>query len=269
METDRILTLYFLRHQESVQNKYGFGKADTHLTEQGRERVSNLSRLVSAIGVGNIDHILTGTLQRHHQTLGGLLERIGYHGEIIPDERLNALFSGPLLELPAAETERRYQLDRVRAGSDGLCAVELPEGRTIHFDPAKEGIYPFDPLYCGAYFDKGLRQAVFPHEPTLPSFHAIAKQARNLQGDIIRRANESPKPMHIVAISSCSPSGFNLEYATFGTVGKNMRTPFGSEGNPVFPQNHDELMVLGYTRDDASSGRKRLRAIEGNVNIDS
>jgi hypothetical protein len=255
-----ILTLYFLRHQQSVQNKQGFGDKDTELTEQGRESASNLSQIARAV---NPDIIMAGTLKRHEQTLQRIAT--GYKGDVVFDERLNAVFSGPLLSQPPEETQRQYNLDRFKPGKDGLCHVQLPDGREKSFDPRALGIYPFNPLYCGAYFDRDLRVVVFPDNTTLTSFDEIEKQVRSFQADLIEK--DSTKPLKIVVVSSCSASGFNLEYAAFRTIGENIFAKFGREQGPVFPQDHDEVMVLGYNKKDLVDNKKDLHAVEGNIKI--
>ncbi len=262
-ENNFLLTLYFIRHQESVQNRQGFGERDTELTEE--ELKKEISQLVKSIE--NLDCILTGTLKRHTQTLERIKEEVGYNGIIIPDDRLNAVLSGQMFEQPPIETEQTYQLDRFQPGSDGLCYVELPDGREISFDPVKMGIYPFNSLYSGAYFDRDLRQAVFPGDQTLASFDEIGRRVCDFQESVIEKADKASKPLNIVVVSSCSSSGFNLEYSAFGTIGCNMSQNFGSEQRRIFPQDHDEVMVLGYTKKDLYYGRESLRPIEGNVKI--
>ena len=75
------------------------------------------------------------------------------------------------------------------------------------------------------------------------------------------------KNLNIVVVSSCSANGYNLEYSSFGTIGENFLGVYGSEQRPIFPQGHDEIMILGYSKKDLTEGRIRLRAIEGNVKL--
>lgn len=263
-DNNLILTLYFLRHQQSVQNEQGFGDRDTELTEKGRESASNLSQIVRAI---KPDYLMAGTLKRHIQTLQRIRKDIMYNGNIVFDERLNAMFSGSLLKQPPEETQRKYNLGRFKPGKDGLCHVQLPDGKEKSFDPKALGIYPFNALYCGAYSDRDLREVVFPDDNTLTSFDEIEKQVRSFQLDLIEKEKNSAKPLKIVVISSCSTSGFNLEYAAFGTIGENIFAEFGKEQKPIFPQDHDEVMVLGYSKKDLADDKKDLHAVEGNIKI--
>ena len=261
-----LLLLYFLRHQESEQNSDGYGEPDTSLTQNGRAGSSKLVKILRSIGP--VDEILTGTKKRHVQTLEQIKPKINYEGQIVPEERLNALFGGELMEVPGEVTERKYGLDKFQPGPDGLYH-DTSQGKLISFDPVKTGVFPFDPLYSAVYTNKDLRQIVFPNAQLTP-FEDIEQKVRSFQQDIINTIrNSKPDPKKIVAIASCSPSGFNLEYAAFNTIGRNMQTPFGREQKRVFPLQHDEIMVLGYTREDLENNRNRLRPIEGNIKIDT
>jgi hypothetical protein len=268
---ENILTLYCIRHQESVQNKQGFGEADTELTDQGRETATDLGELINVIGHEKIPFILTSDLKRTQETAEILKRSSGYKGRIIADKRLRAIFSGPLLERQSHETEEKYNLDKLKTEEDGSCWVHISDSRWImKFDPVKTGIYPFNPLYCHAYYNKSLRAAVFPYENSLTPFEEIEFKIRDLHKSFVQMAIETPKPLHIPVVGSCSIFGFMLEYAAFRTIGINMFTPpFGTEKKPVFPMDHGEMMVLGYTRQDLERLEEKLRAVEGNIGIKS
>jgi len=275
-----LLRAYFMRHQESQQNAEGRGESDTPLTDEGRRNARELAKVFNFPGFGPIDIVIAGTLSRHDQTLNEMLDNSGYQGEVLRDSRLNAIFgSSPLLQQPAEATVAQYDLDRLKAGEDGLHHAEDSLGK-FRFDPAALGILPFDPLYCRAYEDKRLRQLVFPGEDTLPSFDSVDTRVAGIQNELIcKSAESSGRPVNVLVVSSCSPNGFNLERAAYGTIGENMSVSYsadgdvsiaryGVEGRPIFPQEHDQLMVLGYTEQDRSEGRERLRVLEGNRKID-
>ena len=144
-----LLTTYFVRHQESVQNKQGFGPSDTDLTEEGKQNVRDIVKLFNHVGVDNIDYIFCGDLKRHDQTLNALLDQIDFKGHIRFDEKLNAFFNHPMLEGDPEKTEKEYDLARFKRGDNGLYEIRLSDNKTLGFDPQGTGVYPFDPLYPG------------------------------------------------------------------------------------------------------------------------
>ncbi len=261
---DFLLKAYFFRHQESVQNEKGHGAPDPDLTLNGKKNASDISKFIEKIGVEKIDAIIAGNLKRHDQTLKIVLNDTKYKGTIIEDPRLNAVFSGHLLENSKEISEQKYDLRKFKTKNGELY---YNKESNILFNPIEEKIYPFDPLYCAAYFNKNLRNIVFHNEKTLTSFKIIKENIISFQKEIIGQITDTQKTRNIVIISSCSPAGFNLEYALYNTIGENMSQEYGKENNPIFPLNHDQVMILGYTRDDLNQKRKNLRPIIGNTTI--
>ncbi|NQU98671.1 histidine phosphatase family protein [Candidatus Woesearchaeota archaeon] len=266
--SDYLLTVYFLRHQESVQNKQGYGEFDTKLSKEGKRNADITSRLLTHIGVDNIDLLISGTLKRHKQTTQLITEKVNYEGEVLFDERIQALVHSPILENPPEQTMDKYDLHRFQRGEDSYCRVTLRDGTEVSFDPEASKVNPFDPLYSDAYFDRQIRKAVFPNNRTLPSFASIERKVRSFQRSMIERVDPL-KTQNIVLVSSCGPAGVNLEYSIFGTVGENLFESFGSEDNQLFPIQHEEMMILGYTQQDLADKRKSLRPVEGNVGIET
>lgn len=252
---DKILTVYLLRHQESEQNLKGHGDTDSDLTERGQEEISTLVQLVNAIGVDNIDSLIAGDLKRHTQTDLLLREQTAYKGQTEIDPRLNAVVSGKLCEQPAEITEQEYDLARF--------ANTRFKGMTA--EQAK--VFPFDPLYSMAYLDKEIRAMVFPNEESLTTLKEIEHRIKTFQQELITSVINSSKPKTIVCVSSCSPNGFNLELAAYQTIGENMYKTSGSENRPIFPQQHDELIILGYSARDMTQGRSTLKHVDGPVKI--
>jgi len=268
-----LLTVYAVRHLPSLQNVAGFGPVDSDLAAGFENYRSSLIDLVKNLSGQGLDLVVSGDLKRHKGT-ADVLREAGYKGEIIEDTRLNAVMSGQLLEQPAVVTEREYNLERFRANHYKLYVS--PDGK-IKFDPSELGIYPFNSLYSFAYFDRRLRQLVFQNDSSLTSFQNIRGNIERYQPQLIQSVIESTSPLTVLSIGSCSPNAFNLEYCLFGTVGENLvtlsrggllrPTRFGSENRVIFPQGHDEVMVIGYRKEDLEAGRDRLVAIEGNLKI--
>jgi len=57
-----------------------------------------------------------------------------------------------------------------------------------------------------------------------------------------------------------------FEYAMHQTAAINARGEFN--GKPLYPQGHNDVMVLGYSNEDAIQGRNCLRPIACNTNIE-
>lgn len=263
-----LLEAFFTRHQESQQNADEDRDWNTSLTDEGKQSAERNAKLLDGTTLGKVDIVYAGTLDRHDQSLDLMLRRSKYGGEIIHDPRFNAVQKGsPLFEDPTEVTVHRFGLDKFAPGSDGLYHAEDEFG-ALSFDPVAIGVFPFNPLYCMAYWDRRLRSLVFPGEESLRPIEEIEKDVVGVQKELIQKASSSSrKPLRVLAVSSCSPNGFGLEYAAYGTVGENIIGNYPEDGNSIFPQEHDQLMVLGYTERDLAEGRKRLRVIEGNVNI--
>lgn len=293
IKPETLLTVYCLRHLPSNTNVQGYGPADTELIEK-QSYDKAMIELVEAIGINNIDLVIRGTLKRHRQTFDSVLGKAGYHGELIEDGSLNALISGPLVEAKGSTTEKKYNLSRFETNGS-LYTIEIADGIKIAFDPKQMGIFPFDPLYSLAYISKPLREIVFPDEQTLASFQDIGEIVENYQTNLVKifksHLEVYSRPLTVVTISSCSADAFNLEYSHYGTVGENMvsptaskqtpdmpgtdsiiqlhRTRFGSENRLLFPQNHDEVMILGYDSKNLEEGLDKLTAFEGNIKIET
>jgi hypothetical protein len=238
MPEANMLTLLSMRHLPSVQNVKGRGEANTPLTE-GTDASSIAEVLKKA------DILLTGTLKRHTQTTNDAVEIAKYDRKIIQMPELNAALSGPLLEHPRMLTEAAYGLSHF-APNDG----DLYRGNGVAFDPKELGIFPFDPLYCYAYWDKGLRDLVFPGDKTLKPLDKILDGVIKFQTQVLGLVEGKTT---IASIGSCSANAVNMEFATYQTVGENMvqtdangvMRPWKYGANVVFPQQHDQVMIFG------------------------
>jgi hypothetical protein len=219
---------YFVRHQQSEQNKQGFGFPDTSLSPEGQAGARQQAARWLAL---EPDLIIAGSLKRHQETLDILLRTAGKDLPFKEDYRLNAFFDSPLLTLPAKETEEAYGLRRFKEG--------IPTSHGI-LNAKDAKVFPFDPLYCQAYLDKELRGIVFPGDRTLIPFSEIETRVKGFQEDL-----KVSGARRVLLISSCSATAYNLEYAAFGTIGERIRECYGSENKPLFPQQHDEMAIIG------------------------
>ncbi len=259
-----LLNLYLLRHFPSIQNIQGYGSENTDLASREDKEVKDIITLIKeVIGFENIDKIILGKLERHKQSFEQIFPEGTGDIPYSQENRLTACFAGPLVENIPEQTEIEHNLKRFEAGADGL----YHDVSCKSFDPAATGVFPFDALYSGIYVDRVLRSIVFPDDTTLTSFEDIEKQVLSLHRSLIEKAVEKGKPLNILGIGSCSINGFNLEKAAYCTTGKNMLHTYGTEGRIVFPQQHNELMVLGCTEQDMNDEIAHLRAYEGNVKI--
>ncbi len=271
-ESERILTVYLTRHLPSEQNVAGRGPVDTPLAKGFKGIRASLVELVKKV---NPQLVISGTLQRHEQTTGKVLKKAGYVGEVEYDHRLNAVLDTPLVTKNPKKTEKKYDLLRFTPGEDGLYEND---GGVLKFDPEELGILPFDPLYSAAYFHIGLWPIVFSDHDWPMDNWTVDRNIKMFHRDLIKRFGNSEYPVGVVCFGSCSANALNLEYALFTSIASNLYsengsdvlrpTKYGSEDRVMFPQQHDEVMTLGYTRADQKRGRERLRAIDGNVKID-
>jgi len=76
--------LYFIRHGESTYNQQDLmtGRQDAPLTDLGREQARIAGRAMAARGL-KIDHIMTSTLMRAHDTANLIADEIGFPKEAI------------------------------------------------------------------------------------------------------------------------------------------------------------------------------------------
>lgn len=259
---------YCVRHLESIQNveqgkdkREGFEDTDSGLTAEGEEHAKNRPNLISIIG-DKLSGVYVGKIKRQHQSLEPWVQDSGYEGDIIIDPRINAVFDGHLIQQKGEITDKQYNLGK----------------RKFTFNAKQAGVFPFDPLYSDIYVDCGKRIEVFPgyspEELELPTFAEIDDRFTGLHGDLVEKIRTVGQPQKYVVVGSCSSLGFNLEKARKGprcecpgTIGLNMLTKFGSEGKPIFPMDHDDIHIIGYTMGDMDKGYKTLRAIEGNVDL--
>ena len=265
------LIMYCLRHQESVMNVFGYGDKNTPLTQKGKKRVSDLTRILNSVGVESIEAILTGTLPRHTETTRMLADSCGYKGSIIYDEKLNATSTGPIIEAKdKRKVEEQHALSRFTPGDDSLYHASV-SGKTISFDPAKEQIFPLG-LYPSFFVDKRLRSLAFGDNDPLTHFSEIEKKARDFHARIIDEYASKDELTRLVCVGSCSALASIYELALYNTIGENTisylqgEPEYGEEkiksyyeGIRLYPQEHNQIAILYLKQQDFKEGKDRLR----------
>lgn len=276
------MMLYLTRHLESTQNDKGFGEVNCELTEKGKKNAAINRQLVNAIGVKNIDWVISGDYIKHKETTRGILEGTGYDGPIVFDSRLVSIPAGPILEDSPEKVEKDYNLGifnpeagferikmedgRIITYEGNLCNVEIPDFGVVSFDPKEEGVFPFNQYFRG-YIDEGVKRAVFPHDTqTFPSFDKVRDDVKNFHEELVEKVRENDKPLAVLGVGSMSINALVFEYALRQTVAENARGKFN--GMPIYPQGHNDVMVMGYTQEDLVECRNHLRPITCNVPID-
>jgi hypothetical protein len=178
------------------------------------------------------------------------------------DERLNAVLRAEFLQQNEREVEEEYRPSRYEASADGLYRGTDYEGNQIMFNPSTLGIFPFDRFVCRTHLDRRLRDLIFPQDRTL---ERIREDVISLHGSFVEIARESNGEKRIVAVGSGSVNEFISEYAQYGTVGENVIDYLARKKRSLFSQKPDEIIVLGYSREDRDQEIGRLRLLEKNV----
>jgi broad specificity phosphatase PhoE len=125
-------TLYLVRHGQA-----SFGAANyDQLSELGRKQSVRLGEYFARKGV-SFDGLIAGTLQRHKQTLAGILEGMNHEGEHLSWEGLNEYDSEAViatvhphkLEKPTSPEMYRHHFRLLRDGlSQWMAGVVSPRG---------------------------------------------------------------------------------------------------------------------------------------------
>ena len=257
------LTIYLLRHQESVKSLDGSRDYDTPLAIAGRESAYKIAKVLPHLG--RIDEILSGSLQRHIETAQIFQKSIRNPILIdVPDRRLNAIPRSHFLAEDAPTAEKDYRLNEYAPGADGLYHGLDREGKEISFNPINLGIYPFDKFTCRVHLNKRLRDIIFPQDTTR---EMVESDILDLNRKLIKQAKRMNMPLNLLIVGSGSINALLAEYESYETIGEKIIDYHANQKSPIFTQKSDELMVLAYTQEDMNTGRNRLRLIQDNMKI--